>query len=193
VIVEATKRCGGKNGCGRVLPVSAFNRDNRAKNGLRTYCRKCSAAENKRSYAENPEPHRRVAKQWRQKNPDRIRRAAKQWQQENPITVKAHSLKRHARRSGPSDIDIDWIMERLDRGVCEKSGEPFVYGHAFHPGGPSIDRIDPNQIGHMKDNCRVVLWCLNAFKGTASEELFDEYLEKICAAFGKSRQAICQD
>ena len=175
MIVEATKLCGGIQGCGKVLPVSAFTY---TKVGFKTCCRACHSA---------------AGKQWRQDNPDRIRRVAKQWQLENPIAKKAHSLKKSAHQVGPSDIDYEWIMERLDRGVCEKSGEPFVYGHACHPGGPSIDRIDVTQPGHMKDNCRVVLWCLNAFKGTASEELFDEYLEKISAAFVKRRQAQCQD
>jgi hypothetical protein len=47
---------------------------------------------------------------------------------------------------------------------------------------PSIDRIDPTQSGHMKANCRVILWGLNAFKGVASEEVFRECLEKVSAA-----------
>ena len=76
-------------------------------------------------------------------------------------------------------------MERLERGVCEKSGLPFVYGQAYHPAMPSIDRIDPTKLGHMKDNCRIILWCLNSFKGASSEDLFNEYLEKIGAAFVK--------
>ena len=158
-----------------MLPASAFSY---TKNGFQTYCRECDAAAGLRWHAENA---------------DRNRETKEQWRQENPIAKKAHSLKRSAHKAGPSDIDYEWIMERLDRGVCEKSGEPFVYGHAYHPGGPSIDRIDAAQPGHMKDNCRVVLWCLNAFKGSASEEVFDEYLEKISAAFAKRRQALCQD
>lgn len=175
MIVEATKLCGGKHGCGQVLPVSEFTY---RKDGFKTYCRACDSAEGKRWYAENT---------------DRHCGNVKQWALDNPIAAKAKSLKANAHSAGPSDIDMEWVMERLDRGVCEKSGEPFVYGHAYHPGGPSIDRIDATQPGHMKDNCRVILWCLNSFKGTASEELFDEYLEKISAAFVKSRQALCQD
>jgi len=175
VIVEATKLCGGKHGCGQVLPISAFSY---REDGWQTYCQACNSAAAKRWYAENP---------------DRHRGNVRLWEQDNPIAHKAHNLKKAAHNAGPSDIDLDWVMERLDRGVCEKSGEPFVYGQDRHPGGPSIDRIDATQPGHMKDNCRVILWCLNSFKGTASEELFDEYLEKISAAFAKRRQAPCQD
>ena len=75
-------------------------------------------------------------------------------------------------------------MERLDRGVCEFSGVPFVY-EPRHPHLPSIDRIDPTQPGHMKDNCRVILWGLNGFKGVASEEVFRECLEKVSAALNQ--------
>jgi len=170
VIVEATKLCGGKNGCGRVLPISAFASNGRE--GFKADCRACVSTRQKRSYAENPAPYKR---------------AAKQWQQENPITVKAHRLKKHAHRAGPSDIDLEWIMERLDRGVCELTGIPFVYEWR-HPFLPSIDRIDATQPGHMKDNCRVVLWGLNAFKGTASEEVFLKCLAEVSATPNRSRQ-----
>jgi hypothetical protein len=102
----------------------------------------------------------------------------------NPITNKARALKYTVHKTGPSDIDVDWIMERLDRGVCEFSGVPFVY-EPRHPHLPSIDRIDPTQPGHMKDNCRVILWGLNGFKGVASEEVFRECLEKVSAALNQ--------
>jgi len=102
----------------------------------------------------------------------------------NPITNKARFLKYRAHESGPSDIDFDWVMDRLNRGVCEFSGVPFVY-ETRHPCMPSIDRIDPTQPGHMKANCRVILWGLNGFKGVASEEVFRESLEKVSAAFNQ--------
>jgi hypothetical protein len=76
-------------------------------------------------------------------------------------------------------------MERLVRGVCEFSGVPFVY-KTRHPFMPSIDRIDPTQPGHMKANCRVILWGLNAFKGVASEEVFRECMEKVSATLNQS-------
>jgi hypothetical protein len=167
VIVEATKLCGGKNGCGQVLPVREFGY---TKAGFKTYCRACSSADGKRWYAENT---------------DRQRGNVKRWALDNPIATKAKSLKKSAHESGPSDIDMEWIMERLDRGVCELKGIPFVYEWR-HPFLPSIDRIDASQPGHMKDNCRIVLWGLNAFKGTASEEVFLQCLEAVSAAPNKS-------
>lgn len=152
MIYEATKLCGGKHGCGRELPVSEFYC---TKKGPYSYCRACAVA------------------------------AAERWADENPKRRLASHLvasAKNGRDAGGTDIDIDWVIERLERGVCEKSGLPFVYGQPYHPATPSIDRIDPTQPGHMKDNCRVILWCLNAFKGSASEKLFNEYLEKVSAA-----------
>jgi hypothetical protein len=154
-----------------VLPISAFNRD---KDGWQTYCRACGAS---------------AAARWRKENPDRSRATRAQWGQDNPIALKAKNLRRSAHKAGPSDIGIDWIMERLDRGVCELTGIPFVYEWR-HPFLPSIDRIDATQPGHMKDNCRVVLWGLNAFKGTASEEVFLKCLAEVSATPNRSRQSL---
>jgi hypothetical protein len=165
MIVIATKRCSGRHGCGLVLPVSDFSvrKDGR----LHTYCRACAC---------------QSAREWSVGNPDRRAATEREWRQNNPLAAKAYSLVGSAIQSGPSDIDVGWVLERLERGVCEFSGVPFVY-EKRHPFMPSIDRIDPAQPGHMKDNCRVILWGLNGFKGAATEEVFRECLEKVHAAF----------
>jgi len=168
MIVVATKRCGGKHGCGRVLPVSEF----------------CALKSDKR-YWYCSECRRRLARKCYARNPDRDKARTKAWRLNNPIASKAHNLVNYARQNGPSDIDVAWIMERLDRGVCELSGVPFVY-ETGHPHMPSIDRIKVTQPGHMKDNCRVILWGLNAYKGVASEEVFRECIGVVSAAFNQS-------
>jgi hypothetical protein len=168
MIVEATKRCSPKSGCGQVLPVSEFYI---RKSGKLTHvCRRCS---------------RRAANRWKAENPERHSANIRKWRRNNPIANKAHNLVNYARQNGPSDIDADWVMERLERGVCEFSGVPFVY-ETGHPHMPSIDRIKVTQPGHMKDNCRVILWGLNGYKGVASEEVFRECIRTLCAAFNQS-------
>lgn len=168
MIAEATKLCGGKHGCGLVLPVREFSK--RKDGRLQAYCRYCAG---------------QYYRQWRAENPERAAAAVRRWQKNNPIANKANTLVQNARKPGPSDIDMDWVMERLERGVCEFSGVPFVY-ETGHPHMPSIDRIDPTQPGHMKDNCRVILWGLNGFKGVASEEVFRECMRTVSAAFNQS-------
>jgi hypothetical protein len=172
MIVVATKRCGGKHGCGLVLPVSEFCF--RKRGYLNTYCRACSARKGRQWKADN-----------RERNAAANAAAQRERRRNNPIASKVQDLVRTATKTGPSDIDSAWVMERLERGVCELKGIPFVY-EKRHPFLPSIDRIDPKQPGHMKDNCRVILWCLNAFKGAASEEVFRECLGVVSAAPNKS-------
>jgi len=63
----------------------------------------------------------------------------------------------------PFDLTPEWVEERLSRGVCEVSGLPFELGSfgRKHPYAPSLDRIDSTK-GYTPDNCRVVLWAVNA-------------------------------
>lgn len=80
------------------------------------------------------------------------------------------------------DLDRTWLRRKLQAGRCEFSGVQFVNGQQYHPFSPSLDRVDPGR-GYTKDNCKVILLCLNGFKGTASMELFTECLETVSAAF----------
>ena len=168
MIVIATKRCSGKGGCGQVLPVSAFGYQ---RNSLRSLCRTCSNADSLDRARRDPDRRRAVQ-----------RKSKRARELKNPVAARAERLLNNLKVNyGTTDIDHAWVMERLERGVCEISGVPFVYENR-HPCLPSIDRIDRTQPGHMKANCRMILWGLNAFKGTASEEVFRECLEKVRAA-----------
>lgn len=65
-------------------------------------------------------------------------------------------------------LDADWIEARLERGVCELSGLPFG---DEKPYAPSIDRIDSSK-PYTQENCRLVVWALNAAFGEWGEEAF---------------------
>jgi len=168
MIVIATRRCSSRRGCGQVLPIGEFYQ--RKSGRLNNVCRHCAI---------------QAVRLWKTENPERHVANVRKWRENNPRTSKACRLVEQAHRQGPSDIDSAWVMERLERGVCEFSGVPFVY-ETRHPCMPSIDRIDPTQPGHMKANCRVILWGLNGFKGVASEEVFRECVEKVSAALNQS-------
>lgn len=78
--------------------------------------------------------------------------------------------KRRAAAIGvPFDLDLQWLIERLDAGVCEVTGVPFVIKAGRHLHAPSLDRHDP-KLGYTKDNVRVTLWCFNAAKGTGTDQ-----------------------
>src|ERR1035437_8015367 len=67
----------------------------------------------------------------------------------------------------PTDIDRNWLVERLTPMKCEATGldltlriDKSVNQSAFRP---SVDRIDNNK-GYTKDNCRIVAVIFNKAK-----------------------------
>ncbi len=69
------------------------------------------------------------------------------------------------------DLTKDWIQSRLE-GVCELSGMPFDFLAAPRDiFTPSIDRVN-SELGYTQDNCRVIVWALNAAFGTWGEAAF---------------------
>lgn len=163
MLIEVTKQCRGPRGCGRVLPVSRF-----PDNGhfLRSICKDC---------------HTRETTAWRRLNaaasgkPKRIKFSSA------AVAKKARTMLINVRVTGPTDINLAWIANKIDGGACEITGLPFVFGARNHPMAPSIDRID-RSLPHTQDNCQVVLWCLNAFKGSADVQTFREALLKVAHA-----------
>lgn len=75
-----------------------------------------------------------------------------------------HGTKVGRRFRDGNELTPEWIMEKLQQGLCEVTGLPFTYGlDARNPWSPSLDRIDPS-IGYTIENTRVVVWIFNAAK-----------------------------
>ena len=70
----------------------------------------------------------------------------------------------------PFDLTIEWALERWT-GRCEITGLPFEVRKVGGPNpfSPSIDRINADN-GYTQDNCRFVLFGINALKGNGSDE-----------------------
>lgn len=75
------------------------------------------------------------------------------------------------------NLDAEWLLPRL-KGRCEITNLEFKMVKAEYrkkkqsgpkPFSPSIDRIDPNK-GYTKDNCRLIISCVNAFKSTMTDK-----------------------
>lgn len=91
--------------------------------------------------------------------------------QKNPALFVFRAAKRRAKTSGIEfSLTRDWFENRWT-GVCEVTGIPFQYAdkkpNAF---SPSIDRVD-SSAGYVEGNCRFVLWALNRFKNTDSDDI----------------------
>lgn len=91
-----------------------------------------------------------------------------------PYKAAIRNIKGDARKRGAEcNLTQEWAQKRWT-GFCEITGIPMRKGKDPNKNGPrfdspSIDRIDP-KIGYLQDNCRFVLFCVNAFKGTGTDE-----------------------
>lgn len=87
--------------------------------------------------------------------------------------------RRRAFSSGKSlTITRAFVQERLERGVCEVSGLPFVY-EAGSPFAPSLDRRDNSQ-GYTPDNTQVVVLMYNMMKSTGTHTDALRLAEALC-------------
>lgn len=76
------------------------------------------------------------------------------------------------------DLDMEWALDQvIASGMrCPMSGIPFFMSvpetnRGVHPYAPSIDRVD-SALGYTRDNCRVVVFALNAMMLDWGEEVF---------------------
>lgn len=84
--------------------------------------------------------------------------------------VGSASRKRKA-TNGKVTITKEWIIERLERGVCEATGDKLTMA-AGKSNSPSLDRIDPNNPDYTPENARITTWQFNNMKGAYSDEEF---------------------
>jgi hypothetical protein len=73
--------------------------------------------------------------------------------------------------NGNVTITLDWLIERIENGVCEATGDKLTT-QTRQPNTASLDRIDPNNPDYTPENSRIVTWQFNNMKGAYSDEEF---------------------
>ena len=127
------------------------------------------------------------AKDWYRKNKEKVCVYQRKWRKGNRHKVQGYQNACRKKRPWPYlikyakdranakrisfDLTNEWAESRWT-GKCEVSGLRFipnVGGGKATPFSPSIDRLDPEK-GYTQENCRFVIFGVNALKGTGTEK-----------------------
>lgn len=74
-------------------------------------------------------------------------------------------------------ITLEFVKERLEKGICERTGIRFEFITSHSLFAPSIDRIK-NNLGYTKDNVQIVCCAYNMGKKNMSDEDFESFILK---------------
>ncbi len=146
--------------CGLDKPLEEFNKKRNSIDGLQHYCRSC---------------YKTYTEEW--DSSDRGKDSSKKKYTKYYGTIKgrgSHLFNNALQRSKRNEIEFtltrEWVTDKLNAGVCEVTGIPFVYsenegkGHSTNSFSPSIDRIDQNG-PYSNENCQMTCWIYNRAKG----------------------------
>lgn len=126
------------------------------------------------------EKRRETTKAWATANRDHLRaREAVRRLEKRALCLIATARTRARKRGLDFDLHdhVAAIQAKIDRGVCEVTGEPFDLSPGRKFNSPSLDRIDPTR-GYTIDNVRVVLNLVNAALGDWGEGVLREVMTR---------------
>lgn len=95
--MEIMKKC---SECGRLLPLSEFNKLRRSKDGHQSRCRQCFSNYNKRRYASDPNKYKDAVKRYREENPENELETRIKTCEKNPSHKNAYRVVDAALRCG---------------------------------------------------------------------------------------------
>jgi hypothetical protein len=90
-----TKTC-SKSTCRQVnpQPLHEFNKDKKAKDGLKSHCKSCNRSQIKNWYLRNSESQIQKANQWQATNSTKAKQIDRKWREENAEYIKDKRLRR---------------------------------------------------------------------------------------------------
>lgn len=91
--------------------------------------------------------------------------------------------------NGKITITKQWILDRLEKGVCEATGDKLTI-EPRQPNTASLDRIDSNNPDYTPENCRIVTWQFNNMRGAFTDEEFIRVAKQLENVKKKSASSI---
>lgn len=151
------------------------------KDGKQSWCKGCTSVACKQYAINNRERAQAFAKDRRDRNYGSFKGRAKHMLVEARHRAKAFSV--------DYALTLDWLLPKLENGVCEQTGLPFQFliktgkGHRTNSFAPSLDRIDPTG-PYTPENVQVVVWIYNRAKGAFPVEDFYTMCRKVVERIG---------
>lgn len=86
-----------------------------------------------------------------------------------------------SRRPEGFSITVEWAQEKIERGICERTGLPLLLSATSGPWVPSLDRVD-SSMGYTVENTQMVCWMYNAAKNQYTDADVLRFAEALCIA-----------
>lgn len=98
------------------------------------------------------------------------------------MTLLKSTQRRSVNYAEKNDLDLEYILNKLEKGVCEATGIVFDFDRPKstikNPYSPSVDRIDSSK-GYTRENTQIVIWQYNLMKGELTEQELLELCHKV--------------
>lgn len=101
--------------CEASKPVSEFNRQASAKDGLKSWCRSCSSQYRREWYLANQDRERVKSREWAKTNPDKIRASQKRRFDENPSVREMNRVRAAQWRAANPGAWSDYYKKNKER------------------------------------------------------------------------------
>lgn len=127
-------------------------------------------AKDRAKYEANKEKHIARTNAYRKAHPEVRQKEFHNARQKRPWRqCLANARNRSLKKGFSFDLTREWCEQNWT-GTCALTGLPFMFGtQTLFPFSPSIDRIKSSE-GYTQNNCRFVLFAVNSFKGTGTDE-----------------------
>ena len=101
-----------------------------------------------------------------------------------------HARSRAQKKKVSFDLEIGWVEDKLEYGLCEKTGIPFSFDSngdgSRNVHTATLDRIDPG-LGYIFSNVQVVIWGYNALKGEGTSQQALQIARALCECHDSKR------